>query len=210
MKTQCPYCKEILDVPDAYRAKQIKCKVCNGAFVPAPFKKPPVHPSQIRQSIRKSFAKLQLKSVPAFKTAFFATLGVLTALWLAFYIFSASYRYQLQSPPGPGTPSFTPPRTPAASPSLPPGTITSAGWKTLSEWEGAYFISWQVKFRSFVTGDVNVDFCLYDEDGYLLHKATLYRESVREGQSYTFTAEDTLMQGLGPRVSSCDAKVRLN
>jgi len=89
MKTQCPKCKFIFDVPPEYIGKKIKCRRCEKDFMPEKFKKPPIVIPSL-PSRRNFLTKLWSKSPNAFKTGFLATLGVLSA-FLLFLKFSPSF-----------------------------------------------------------------------------------------------------------------------
>ncbi len=44
MKTRCPHCKQVQDIPDPYRLRQVKCLVCRKDFVAAMYVPPPPMP----------------------------------------------------------------------------------------------------------------------------------------------------------------------
>lgn len=98
MKVQCPHCKKVLSVPDDHKGKRIKCAGCDAVLIAMPMKvKAPevAKKSVTRQTRQKLFitsrgnfiTKLWTKSPIAFRTAFLATLGVITALFVTFYVF---------------------------------------------------------------------------------------------------------------------------
>ncbi len=91
MKIQCPSCKKISTVPDAYRGKRVKCKSCEETFVAEPYKEPPiVVPTELPPLPRSSpnkenfVTKLWTRTPAAFRVGFLATLGVVSALWVTF------------------------------------------------------------------------------------------------------------------------------
>jgi hypothetical protein len=89
MKTQCPECKLVFDVPVEYMDKEVKCRRCEKSFKPVKFKKPPVVIPNL-PSQGNFLKKLWSKTPIAFKTGFLATLGVLSA-FLLFLKFSSSF-----------------------------------------------------------------------------------------------------------------------
>lgn len=86
MKTQCPYCKTIFDVPPEYKDKKVKCRRCDKDFKPVKFKKPPIVIPNL-PSRGNFLTKLWTKSPTAFKAGFLTTLGVVSALVLSFYVY---------------------------------------------------------------------------------------------------------------------------
>ena len=91
MKIQCPSCKKVSTVPDAYRGRRVKCKSCKESFVAEACKKPPiVVPMKLPPLPRSSpgkenfVTKLWTRTPSAFRTSFLATLGVVSALWVSF------------------------------------------------------------------------------------------------------------------------------
>ena len=91
MKIQCPSCKKVSTVPDAYRGRRVKCKSCKESFVAEACKKPPiVVPMKLPPLPRSSpgkenfVTKLWTRTPSAFRTSFLATLGVVSALWVTF------------------------------------------------------------------------------------------------------------------------------
>lgn len=90
MKTQCPHCKNILAVPDIYKEKSIKCKKCDGKFIVLKFKKPPIVVPDFVPHRQNFITKIWAKSPLAFRTSFLATLGVIAALSIAWYVIGVS------------------------------------------------------------------------------------------------------------------------
>ncbi len=87
MNTQCQPCKAVLAVPNEYKGKAVSCTTCGQSFNAVKFKKPPIIvPSDIPRSGHNFFGKIWTKSPLAFRTAFLATLGVISALWFAWYV----------------------------------------------------------------------------------------------------------------------------
>ncbi len=87
MKTQCPYCKNVLTIPDEYKGKAVKCTKCKEDFTPEKFEKPLiVVPSQL-PSKSNFITKIWTSSPVAYRTGFFAALGVISALILSIYIY---------------------------------------------------------------------------------------------------------------------------
>ncbi|MDD5134262.1 MAG: hypothetical protein PHP01_02470 [Phycisphaerae bacterium] len=99
MKTQCPNCKAEFKVPEHYLGKKVKCLKCKNSFiiglpklepeqtpVPVPLNNLPPIPAKQKDNF---FVKLWHGSPIAFRTAFLATLGVISALAFAYYLMSA-------------------------------------------------------------------------------------------------------------------------
>jgi hypothetical protein len=102
MRVECPRCKKILSVPDDYKNKRIKCKYCEQVLEAVPLEAKTVVPTNIMQKpevpeksseykLRPSqgnfITKIWTKSPAAFRNAFLATLGVVSALVLSIYIY---------------------------------------------------------------------------------------------------------------------------
>ncbi len=87
MKTQCPNCKAVQDVPAEYIGKDVTCRRCNELFVAEKFKKPPIVIPPVLPSTGNFITKAWKRTPIAFKTSFLATLGVITALLLTFYLY---------------------------------------------------------------------------------------------------------------------------
>ena len=86
MKVQCHYCKTVFSTPDEYRDKRINCKYCQKSLVAAPFVKPPiVIPKNLPAKVN-FITKLWTKSPKAYRTGFLATLGAISAFFLAWYL----------------------------------------------------------------------------------------------------------------------------
>ena len=85
MKTQCPNCKNVFTLPDEYKDKPVKCTRCKKDFVPEKFKKPPIVVSSQLPSKSNFVTRIWTKSPVAFRVGFLATLGVLSALFFAYY-----------------------------------------------------------------------------------------------------------------------------
>jgi len=96
MKAQCPNCQTRFKAPDSYAGKTVKCLKCKNSFtielpkpepekisLPVPLNTLPVPPIKQRGNF---FIKLWNNSPVAFRTAFLATLGVLSALLFAYYV----------------------------------------------------------------------------------------------------------------------------
>lgn len=86
MRTQCPECKLVFDVPPEYIDKEVKCRRCDKIFHPEKFQKPPIVIPNL-PSTGNFVIKLWTKSPTTFKTGFLTTLGVLLAI-LFFFKFS--------------------------------------------------------------------------------------------------------------------------
>ncbi len=99
MKVQCPHCSKTLSVPDAYKGQKIRCKDCNKSLMANPIKpentKPfiaplPVQPHPEPNPQKGMLAKIWSGSPVAFRTAFLATLGVVSALLFTWYTIDIS------------------------------------------------------------------------------------------------------------------------
>lgn len=95
MKTQCPHCKAIQKVPEAYKDKDVKCLHCKKLFVAQEFHKPPiVVPDYIARKGGNFIGKIWKGSPNAFRTGFLTTLGVICALIVSFYVYSHIIMYR--------------------------------------------------------------------------------------------------------------------
>lgn len=86
MKTQCPHCKTIFNVPPEYKDKKVKCRRCDKDFKPVKFEKPPIVIPNL-PSRGNFLTNFWTKSPTAFKAGFLTTLGVVSALVLSFYVY---------------------------------------------------------------------------------------------------------------------------
>lgn len=233
MKVQCPVCKSPQEVPSEYISRQVKCQSCNHTFSPQQNLSVVSSPQETKLHLPKNSppSRRDPRVISSRAFLFIILTIVPAASVLSFYcgyvyghkrgwnkgfwkggdtvVDIAKALSENQPPPVPAKNSLY--DLPMAAFSEParfhPGNIISSGWKKLNTMNGVWFVSWQVKFHSLITAHIDVEFCFYDSDGYLLHTSLLYDQSVEEGRSYTFTSDDMLMAGLGPRIASSDAKV---
>jgi len=109
MKVECPKCKKILSVPDTYKNKRIRCKFCEQILKAIPLTIKIVVPTNIMQKTeapkktseykprpsRSNFlTKIWTKSPAPFRNAFLATLGVLSALFMVYYLYGINKWFQ--------------------------------------------------------------------------------------------------------------------
>lgn len=92
MKAQCPHCKTIQEAPDDATGKRARCKSCRDTFVIINEYEervvPDIDPSTLPTKTRRAnFFTRVWSGIPGpFKTAFLATLGVVSALLFAWYV----------------------------------------------------------------------------------------------------------------------------
>jgi hypothetical protein len=85
MNCLCPYCNNVSEVPDIYRGKKVKCANCKRNFeaqlyIPQPI----IVPSRILPATGNLVTKLWNKCPPVYRASFLATLGVISAIFVAF------------------------------------------------------------------------------------------------------------------------------
>lgn len=79
MKTQCPKCFDIFEIPDPYLQKSIKCLNCKSEFFAIAYREPPP-PQPIPEIKSDPPKKVILVKISPFDLGFQATFGVLAAL----------------------------------------------------------------------------------------------------------------------------------
>lgn len=106
MKTFCPHCLKQSTVPDVYKGKGVRCLNCNETFTVrevkpqpsiVPFDKLKKAPKESVKASRSFLQKAWFKSPPAFRSAFLATFGVISALWVAWSVLGIQRHFS--SPP---------------------------------------------------------------------------------------------------------------
>lgn len=99
MKTLCPQCGNVFDVPNHYFEKPVKCLVCKFQFVATQYTPVPITEevgkvaSKAVENVKKNnpIRSAWSRMPTAFKTAFLATFGVLSAIMITYYIYGHSF-----------------------------------------------------------------------------------------------------------------------
>ena len=107
MKTKCPQCNYVFELPAAYENKKIKCTRCKESFVSEKFVKDPVVVPILRYSSRNFITKAWAGIPKPFKMGFFATLGITSALLLSLYVFVCIFVYPSHLPIEQSTEAFS-------------------------------------------------------------------------------------------------------
>ncbi|HIJ71281.1 MAG TPA: hypothetical protein HPP87_07955 [Planctomycetes bacterium] len=219
MKTQCPHCKSFYAVPRGYTGGKITCKACGQRFVVAKYKKPPVvvpsylfKKAQFLLSREGLIARLWTLSPAPFRNAFLATLGVMTALVVGWYVIV--WGDWLKRPP-PKQFTTEPVKLPTSfyneksqNELLPPLVLLRYCYVKFVEQNEAFTqVSWIVAPYSSdtINADVGIEFC--DKEGFVLARDWLYDQIIFGKQDdFELSSVTILATELANQIDPCSCK----
>jgi hypothetical protein len=165
MKVKCPKCGGFDKAPDEYTGRKVKCPRCFEKFIAVPCMEPTESKlTTPRESTDPADAPITVKawfmSPVAFRNGFLATLGVLSALYLAYQITGLNHVFSPAQHAGPSV------RSEAIE-------VVAINWKFIDKNPYGWKASWIVKAECKSARMAQIKLLYYDKEGFMLHGTSI-------------------------------------